>query len=42
LVRLLYNKNKGESYANDIVSYVLVDDIFINSRNLYVRNKYDK
>jgi len=39
LVRSLYNTNKGESYANDIVSYVLVDDIFINSRNLYVRKE---
>ena len=41
LVRSLYNKEKGKSYAKDIVSYILVDDIFIDSRNIYVKEKYD-
>jgi hypothetical protein len=42
LVRSLYNKEKGKSYAKNIVSYILVDDIFIDSRNIYVRKKYDR
>jgi len=41
LVRSLYNKKKGKSYAKDIVSYILVDDIFIDNRNIYVKEKYD-
>ena len=41
LVRLLHNTNKGESYAKNIVIYILVDDFFIDSRNIYVKEKYD-